>query len=248
MAKNKISEYSSTAANNTDVANINIAEGCSPSNINNAIRAVMSHLKNFQDGSSGDSLTNAGTLNVTGNLHLDGAAGTSGEVLVSQGSGNTPIWGSGFPSGGIIMWSGTIATIPSGWYLCNGANGTPDLRNRFVIAADADDVGVAKTSVTGTASQSGGSKDAIVVSHTHTFSATTSTIGDHVHTISASGGEYAAGQQDHFTTDGVSVYSRNTGAAGSHSHTVSGTTASSGSSGTNANLPPYYALAFIQKA
>jgi hypothetical protein len=75
MAKNKISEYSSTAANNTDVANINIAEGCSPSNINNAIRAVMSHLKNFQDGSSGDSLTNAGTvtssgtLNVTGNLH-----------------------------------------------------------------------------------------------------------------------------------------------------------------------------------
>ena len=220
MAKNKISEYSSTAANNTDVANINIAEGCSPSNINNAIRAVMSHLKNFQDGSSGDSLTNAGTLNVTGNLHLDGAAGTSGEVLVSQGSGNTPIWGSGFPSGGIIMWCATIATIPSGSYLCNGANGTPDLRNRFVIAADADDVGVAKTSVTGTASQSGGSKDAIVVSHTHTFSATTSTIGDHVHTISASGGEYAAGQQDHFTTDGVSVYSRNTGAAGSHSHTV----------------------------
>ena len=248
MAKNKISEYSSTAANNTDVANINIAEGCSPSNINNAIRAVMSHLKNFQDGSSGDSLTNAGTLNVTGNLHLDGAAGTSGEVLVSQGSGNTPIWGSGFPSGGIIMWSGTIATIPSGWYLCDGNNGTPDLTNKFIIGADADDGGVAKTSVTETASQSGGSKDAIVVSHTHTFSATTSTIGDHIHTISASGGEYAAGQQNHFTTDGVSVYSRNTGAAGSHSHTVSGTTESSGSSGTNANLPPYYALAFIMKA
>ena len=248
MAKNKISEYSSTAANNTDVANINIAEGCSPSNINNAIRAVMSHLKDFQDGSSGDSLTNAGTLNVTGNLHLDGAAGTSGEVLVSQGSGNTPIWGSGFPSGGIIMWSGTIATIPSGWYLCDGNNGTPDLTNKFIIGADADDGGVAKTSVTETASQSGGSKDAIVVSHTHTFSATTSTIGDHIHTISASGGEYAAGQQNHFTTDGVSVYSRNTGAAGSHSHTVSGTTESSGSSGTNANLPPYYALAFIMKA
>ena len=254
MAKNKISEYSSTAANNTDVANINIAEGCSPSNINNAIRAVMSHLKNFQDGSSGDSLTNAGTvtssgtLAVTGNLTLDGASGTTGQVLLSAGTGNTPTWGNAFVAGMIMMWSGTIATIPSGWYLCNGANGTPDLRNRFVIAADADDVGVAKTSVTGTASQSGGSKDAIVVSHTHTFSATTSTIGDHVHTISASGGEYAAGQQDHFTTDGVSVYSRNTGAAGSHSHTVSGTTASSGSSGTNANLPPYYALAFIQKA
>ncbi len=34
-----------------------------------------------------------------------------------------------------IMWSGTIATIPSGWYLCNGSNGTPDLRNKFVIGA-----------------------------------------------------------------------------------------------------------------
>ena len=56
MAKNKISEYSSTAANNTDVANINIAEGCSPSNINNAIRAVMSHLKDLQSGSSGDTI------------------------------------------------------------------------------------------------------------------------------------------------------------------------------------------------
>jgi len=48
MAKNKISEFSSTAANNTDVSNINIAEGCSPSNVNNAIRSVMAQLKDFQ--------------------------------------------------------------------------------------------------------------------------------------------------------------------------------------------------------
>jgi hypothetical protein len=41
------------------------------------------------------------------------------------------------PSGGIILWSGSIATIPSGWYLCDGANGTPNLTNRFIIAADA---------------------------------------------------------------------------------------------------------------
>jgi hypothetical protein len=247
MAKTKISEYDSLAANNTDVDGINIAENCPPSGINNAIREVMAHLKDFQSGTSGDTFTNTSTLNVTGNFHLDGSAGTSGQVLVSQGSGTTPIWGSGFPSGGIIMWAGTIATIHSGWYLCNGANGTPDLRNKFIIAAHADDGGAAKTNVTGSYAQSGGSKDAIVVSHTHTFSASTNTAGDHNHTISASGGEYAAGQQDHFTTDGVSVYSRNTGNAGSHSHTVSGTTASSGSSGTNANLPPYYALAYIMK-
>ena len=40
------------------------------------------------------------------------------------------------PSGGIIMWSGSVASIPAGWYLCNGSNGTPDLRSRFVIGAD----------------------------------------------------------------------------------------------------------------
>ena len=56
MAKTKISEYDSTAGNNTDINSINIDEGCSPSGINNAIRALMSHLKNWQGGTSGDSL------------------------------------------------------------------------------------------------------------------------------------------------------------------------------------------------
>lgn len=42
----------------------------------------------------------------------------------------------GVPVGGIIMWSGAIANIPAGWALCNGTNGTPDLRSRFVIGAD----------------------------------------------------------------------------------------------------------------
>jgi len=56
MAKTKISEYDSTAGNNTDINSINIDEGCSPSGINNAIRALMSHLKNWQGGTSGDAL------------------------------------------------------------------------------------------------------------------------------------------------------------------------------------------------
>jgi len=247
MAKNKISEYSSTAANNTDVANINIAEGCSPSNINNSIRAVMSHLKNFQDGSSGDSLTIAGalassgtltqsgTLNVTGGLQLDGSAGTSGQVIVSQGSG-TPVWGSGFPSGGIIMWSGTIATIPSGWYLCDGTNSTPDLRNKFIIGANADDGGAAKTTVTGTASQSGGSKDAIVVEHNHTI-----TDPGHFHVSSAR--DVVLGENEGSGDTDAARAGTQTGTA-----TTGITIDNAGSSGTNANLPPYYALAFIMKA
>lgn len=38
-----------------------------------------------------------------------------------------------FPSGGIIMWSGSESNIPAGWVLCNGSNNTPDLRGRFVL-------------------------------------------------------------------------------------------------------------------
>jgi hypothetical protein len=67
MAKTKISQYDSTASGNTDIDGVNIAEGCPPSGINNAIREVMAHLKDWQSGVSGDKLpiasggTNAGT-------------------------------------------------------------------------------------------------------------------------------------------------------------------------------------------
>jgi len=63
MAKTKISEYSSTAADNTDISNINIAEGCSPANVNNAIRSLMAQIKDLQAGTSGDTipLTAGGT-------------------------------------------------------------------------------------------------------------------------------------------------------------------------------------------
>ena len=53
------------------------------------------------------------------------------------------------PQNGIIMWSGTIASIQTGWQLCDGTNGTPDLRNRFVVCADADHAGIAKSTITG---------------------------------------------------------------------------------------------------
>jgi hypothetical protein len=104
MAKTKISEFSATAADNTDITNINIAEGCSPANVNNAIRSLMSVLKNQQDGSSGDPFTvagtlvasgqavSSGTLNVTGAFQLDSTAGASGQALVSAGGSNTPTW------------------------------------------------------------------------------------------------------------------------------------------------------------
>jgi hypothetical protein len=157
-----------------------------------------------------------------------------------------------------MMWSGTIATIPSGWLLCNGSSGTPDLRNRFVIGANADDAGVAKTNITGSPTQTGGSKDAIVVSHTHT--ATTNSAGSHNHAVA--GGNTAGSSKGFGESGSVSVpgaigtftgyfNTLNSGTQiiqdnGTHTHTL--TTDSAGSSGTNANLVPYYALAFIMKS
>ena len=55
MPKTKISEFSATPANNTDIDSINIAEGCAPSGINDAIRELMAQLKDFQTGAVGDS-------------------------------------------------------------------------------------------------------------------------------------------------------------------------------------------------
>jgi len=69
----------------------------------------------------------------------------------------------GVPVGTIVMWSGAIAAIPPGWALCTGADGTPDLRDKFVVGARQDSGGVAKTNLTGALTQSGGNKD-----HTHT--------------------------------------------------------------------------------
>jgi hypothetical protein len=240
MAKTKISEFSATAADNTDITNINIAEGCSPANVNNAIRSLMSLLKNQQDGSSGDPFTVAGTLvssgqvDITGAFRLDGTAGASGQVLLSAGGSNTPTWGNAFVAGMIMLWSGSSASIPSGWLLCDGSSSTPDLRNRFVVGATS----------TYAVGATGGSADAIVVSHTHT--GTTNTNGNHNHTADIfNAGPYGSGPGENVARFGGDP-DVTTSTAGAHNHTF--TTDSTGSSGTNANLPPYYALCYIMKA
>lgn len=247
MAKTKISEYDSTAANNTDIDGVNLAEGCPPSGINNAIRESMAHLKNFQTGASGDNLTVGGNLNLQGELQLNASAGTSGQFLTSQGSGSDPTWTTltAFVSGMIMMWSGTVATIPSGWLLCNGTSGTPDLRNKFIIGANADDGGAAKTNVTGSYTQTGGSKDAIIPYHNHTA---TSSVTDSGHSHSYDGVAFGdGGGSGEYDSEGPQ--SRTTGTA-TTGISVSTTVNYAGSSGntTNANLPPYYALAFIMKS
>lgn len=153
------------------------------------------------------------------------------------------------PRGIIMLWSGSTATIPSGWTLCNGSNSTPDLRDRFVVGAGS----------TYAVGATGGSADSIVVSHTHT--GTTDAAGTHSHTISNvsafNESDSADPPIDGITGSSTADGGRNLTAsatlqatailttAPNHTHTI--TTGSTGASGTNANLPPYYALCYIMK-
>ncbi|WP_271782233.1 hypothetical protein [Aquimarina algiphila] len=180
----------------------------------------------------------------------------------------TPLTGLSMPIGSIMMWSGSVASIPKGWALCNGANGTPDLRNRFIVGAGSSyNVGAkgGADQVTLTQNQ--------MPSHYH--DGNTNNGGNHRHT----GSTYSGGNHRHRTS--VRLYNENghplatasgdigsgnkngyeaasswySDYGGSHSHTLNMsyagnhnhafTTNSKGGNAAHENRPPYYGLAFI---
>ena len=171
---------------------------------------------------------------------------TVGNLSVSGGGGGI------IPVGGIIIWSGSTGSIPSGWAICNGSNGTPNLQNKFVIGAGSSyNVGA-----------TGGSAQAVVVTHTHDISSD----GAHGHGVNdpghlhsyqrttnfASGGGDASNRRAPFQETATNTAGNYTGisivSGGGHSHNgavqaPSGATAAS----NTANLPPYYALAYIMR-
>ena len=104
MPKTKISEYSATNSSNTDIEGINIDEGCPPSSINNAIRELMVHLKEFQTGASGDAFTFAGGTLMSGTNTISGAAVISGNI---NSSGTTNTFSGGNIFSGTNTFSGT---------------------------------------------------------------------------------------------------------------------------------------------
>ena len=254
MAKTKVSEWDVVADNNQDISGITLGTGMPPSYVNDSIREMMAQLKDWQSGSSGDDYTITGNLGVNGTLTINGSSGTSGQVLVSQGDGAVPKWGDAFITGMIMLWSGATDAVPAGWSLCDGTGNTPDLRDRFVVGAgNSYDVNA-----------TGGSKDAIAISHSHTFSGSTDDAGSHNHYVTSSATSSnpnfsgtsaitwaSAGGLGNSDYRGGATNARANRArssdVGNHSHSISGTISASGSSGTNANLPPYYALAYIMK-
>ena len=160
------------------------------------------------------------------------------------------------PAGAIIMWSGAIDAIPTGWALCDGNNGTPDLRDRFVVGA-----GTSYTvSAMGGTNTVNLSHSHTVDSHHHYLSLNTNSAGNHSHTYSGTtsieddeatmdngNGHHVADNGHHHTFSGT------TSTSGNHVHSVSGNTGSASPgtdsklSPTTENRPPYYALAFIMK-
>jgi microcystin-dependent protein len=158
-------------------------------------------------------------------------------VEVSGGGGGG---GSSDPVGTIVAWAGSVATIPSEEYqLCDGGaastselqaitgSNVPDLRDRFVVGAG-NNYAVDAT---------GGSANAVVVSHDHEVS----DLG-HFHSTesnNSTGGNYSGGGN---SSNLGPYYGKNTGLK-----TTGITINNRGVSGTNANLPPYYALCYIIK-
>jgi len=194
------------------------------------------------------------------------SANLSGALPAISGAALTGI--EGVPSGIISMWSGQTSAIPSGWLLCDGNNGTPNLTDKFVMGAGTSNettTGGANTRTLATAN---------IPSHTHSFSGTTNTTGSHAH----SGSTASAGAHTHSITNlggtaypqsgpnqgnqsgwattsstnttsaGAHTHTLTIDAAGNHNHTISGTTGSTGSTTGFDNRPAYMALAYIMKS
>ena len=229
MAKNKISEYSSTASNNTDIGGINIAEGCAPSGINNAIRELMAQIKDQQVGTDGDNFTVGGAFTCTGAAVFSStvALGSSATATTqSAGDNSTKLATTAYvgnsvslayPVGSIYI-NASVSTNPAtlfgfGTWTAFGAG-------RVMVGLNAGD------SSFDTLEETGGSKDAVVVSHTHSISdpGHNHTIGFQNNTIDQNSGSAGLARQGTSSTStastGISINS-------------------TGDSATNANLQPY---------
>lgn len=159
----------------------------------------------------------------------------------------------GVPYRGIIMWAGAIVDIPAGWALCDGNNGTPNLTDRFVIAAG----GSYAVDATGDGSIPSHSHGAGTLSAnsdgSHTHSGYTSSDGAHTHSPGGGGSyrvgegtdQYVALQNTAGGSAGAHSHTVSINSGGAHTHTISGSTADAGTG--SKVIATFYALAYIMK-
>lgn len=155
------------------------------------------------------------------------------------------------PIGGIIIWSGAENMIPNNWHLCDGTNGTPDLRNRFVVGAG-DNYEV---------EESGGNDNIVLQisnlpSHNHSASLnlsglTTNSAGEHTHAVYTYQTTRMVSSDQILGSYSYGLGTTNIPSSGAHTHTISGSgTVSINNTGSGEafdNMPPYYALCYIMK-
>jgi hypothetical protein len=195
------------------------------------------------------------------------ATNASNAVTQAPGTNNTTIATTEFvqqevtaltviPAGLITMWSGSVASIPAGWVLCDGTSSTPDLRDRFVVGAGSTyipgNTGGAATatlsvanlpshqhglSVSGTTGNNSVNHNHGVnintgtqsANHAHTVNINTNTAGAHDHTYTSPNGSTGISAQDEPTT-GLGPVTATTSSHAGHVHNVSGTTADNNAS------------------
>lgn len=163
------------------------------------------------------------------------------------------------PVGAIIMWAGAINEIPTGWKLCDGTNGTPDLRSRFVVGYNSSEadynavgkVGGAKT-VALNESQLPKHKHNVGLGGEHSHEYNDSYYIENLGAISASRvpgtvlevlpGNYVGSSKTDSDNNRILYRKRQTGNSQGHDHPVSET----GGGEAHENRPPYYTLGFIQ--
>jgi hypothetical protein len=189
-------------------------------------------------------------------------------TYVADVEGNLISGAGAFPAGGIILWSGTVGTIPTGWALCDGTNGTPDLRDKFVVGAGgnytpADAGGTAAVTVPSSAHshaitvESHALSISEIPSHAHPgWKSSTFTRGQSTSTALVAPGETGdagsppevpAGPDTELNSVTTSnPITRTTGGGGGHSHGASSASVTIASQELE-NRPPYYALAYIMK-
>jgi len=195
-----------------------------------------------------------------------GAPTVGGTAVVLESTPLLPL----MPTGAIIMWYGALGSVPSGWQLCDGTNGTPDLRDKFVVGAGGayapdDTGGEATTNINLNTGAAGGHDHgaltgaevltaSMIPSHSHTIYGNSS-VGSFGNTqglanvgskVAGDGG--GTGAYMTVTGSGVQIIGNSAGGNDPHDHSIAAEADHTHTvTDTQTNLPPYYAIYYIMK-